>query len=163
MARASGTDKGEGSAPRESKEVKRPLRAYLKAKGLHESKVRDLVVDTFLAAREHVNLESILERVRRKNPGVGMATVYRTMRLLEEAGLAHARDFGSGATLYEVALGRPHHDHLVCEKCGLIVEFVSEKIEQLQDEVAGQHGFELRHHRHELFGLCERCRRGGRG
>jgi Fur family transcriptional regulator, ferric uptake regulator len=159
MARASGPEKADGGSMRDAKEVKRPLRAYLKAKGLHESKVRDLVVDTFLAAREHVNLEAILERVRRKNPGVGMATVYRTMRLLEEAGLAHARDVGSGTTLYEVALGRPHHDHLVCEKCGLIVEFVSEKIEELQDGVASQHGFELRHHRHELFGLCERCRR----
>jgi Fur family ferric uptake transcriptional regulator len=159
MPRSSEPEKGESGTMRDTKEVKRPLRAYLKAKGLHESKVRDLVVDTFLAAREHVNLEEILERVRRKNPGVGMATVYRTMRLLEEAGLAHARDFGSGTTLYEVALG-PHHDHLVCEKCGLIVEFVSEKIEELQDAVASQHGFELRHHRHELFGLCERCRRG---
>jgi Fur family ferric uptake transcriptional regulator len=130
-------------------ELKRPLRAFLKAKGLHESKTRDLVVDTFVAADEHLGLEAILEKVRVKNPGVGMATVYRTMRLLEEAGFVLARDFGRGSTLYEVAAGRPHHDHLVCERCGVIVEFVSEPIEKLQEKVAAEHGFELKRHHHE--------------
>ena len=60
--------------------------------------------------------------------------------------------------LYEVAHGRKHHDHLVCERCGLVVEFVNDQIEELQEKVASQHGFELRRHRHELFGVCERCR-----
>jgi Fur family ferric uptake transcriptional regulator len=133
------------------------LREFVKARGLHESKVRDLVVDAFLAAEEHVGLDAILERVRAKDPGVGMATVYRTMRLLEEAGLVHARDF-SGSTVFEVALGRAHHDHLICEQCGRIVEFMSEAIEKLQDKVAEKHGFLLKRHRHELFGLCESCR-----
>ena len=143
-------------------ELKEPLRAFLKEKKLHESKVRDVIVDTFLASvDEHVGLETLLEKVRRKHPGVGFATVYRTMKLLVEAGLAHARDFGSGSTLYEVAHGRAHHDHLVCEECGKVVEFVDERIEDLQDKVAASNGFELRRHRHELFGICADCRKRG--
>jgi Fur family ferric uptake transcriptional regulator len=137
------------------------LRAFMKSKGLHESTTRDLVVETFLSAREHLGLDDILQRVRARHPGVGMATVYRTMRLLEEAGLVQARHFGSGPTLYEVSVGRPHHDHLVCEECGQILEFVNEPIERLQEKVAAQHGFELLRHRHELFGVCARCRQRG--
>ena len=158
MPKGSST-KDEATARRTLEEVKRPLRAFVKAKGLHESKIRDLVVETFLSSQEHMGLDQILERVRAKNPGVGMATVYRTMRLLEEAGLVQTRNFDSGPTLYEMVLGRPHHDHLICQSCGLIVEFVSEPIERLQEKVAEQHGFELMRHRHELFGLCADCRR----
>jgi Fur family ferric uptake transcriptional regulator len=150
----------DATARRDLEDARRPLQAYLKARKLHHSKVRDLVVDTFLAARHHVGLDELLRKVRSKNPNVGMTTVYRTMKLLEEAGLAQSRDFGSGVTLYEASLGRAHHDHLVCERCGLIVEFVSEPIEKAQERVAERHGFELRRHRHELFGLCAECRRG---
>src|SRR4051812_48473333 len=158
MARKPVASKVDASAPSEAsarlEAAKRPLRAFLAERKLHKSKVRDLVVDTFLSSsEEHIGLEAILERARAKNPSVGMATVYRTMKLLEEAGLAQARDFGSGSTLYEAALGREHHDHLVCESCGQIIEFVSEGIEELQEKVAAQHGFELRRHRHELFGI----------
>jgi Fur family ferric uptake transcriptional regulator len=159
MAKGSSASKDEASARRTLEDVKRPLRAFVKAKGLHESKIRDLVVETFMAAGEHLGLDEILERVRTKNPGVGMATVYRTMRLLEEAGLVQTRNFNDGPTLYEIVLGRAHHDHLICQHCGLIVEFVSEPIEKLQEKVAEQHGFELLRHRHELFGLCEGCRK----
>jgi Fur family transcriptional regulator, ferric uptake regulator len=158
MARASAGTK-EASSRRNIEEVKRPLRAFLKAKGLHESKTRDLVIDTFLTAHDHLGLEAILEKVRVTNPGVGMATVYRTMRLLEEGGFAHSRDFGSGVTLFEVAVGRAHHDHLVCERCGVIVEFINEPIEKLQEKVAKEHGFELKRHRHDLYGICASCSR----
>jgi Fur family transcriptional regulator, ferric uptake regulator len=153
---ASGRPSGPGKRSRDPEEVKGPLRAFLKEKKLYESKTRDLVVDTFLAADEHLGVEALLEKVRRKNPSVGFATVYRTMKLLVEAGLAHERDFGTRTTLYEVA-GRDHHDHLVCERCGVVVEFINPQIEKLQDRVATKHGFELRRHRHELFGLCPRC------
>jgi Fur family transcriptional regulator, ferric uptake regulator len=161
MVRGAGSGRESASSRRNLEEAKRPLKAFLKAKGLHESKVRDLVVDTFLAADEHLDLAAILERVRRKNSAVGFATVYRTMRLLEEVGMAQSRDFGSGTTLYESCHGRAHHDHLVCERCGRIIEFVNEQIERLQEKVAEEHGFALRRHRLELFGLCERCHGAG--
>jgi Fur family ferric uptake transcriptional regulator len=161
MVRAAAGNKATASTRRDLDDAKVPLRAFLKAKGLHESKVRDLVVDTFLATDEHLDLAAILERVKRKNSAVGFATVYRTMRLLEEAGLAQSRDFGGGTTLYEPCHGRAHHDHLVCERCNSITEFVNDNIECLQEKVATDHGFELRRHRLELFGLCARCRKAG--
>src|SRR6185369_4254024 len=105
MPKGTQATKDEGAA-RRLEDVRRPLRAFVKAKGLHESKIRDLIVETFLSSQEHMNLDQLLERVRAKNPGVGMATVYRTMRLLEEAGLVQTRNFNSGPTLYEMVLGR---------------------------------------------------------
>jgi Fur family ferric uptake transcriptional regulator len=146
-----------GDKKRDLEEAKRPLRDFLKQRHLHESKVRDLIVDIFLNSDEHLGLEAILQKVRRKNPGVGFATVYRTMKLLVEAGVAHERNFDSGSALYEVATGKSHHDHLICESCGMVVEFVNPQIESLQEKIADKHGFQLRRHRHELFGLCARC------
>jgi Fur family ferric uptake transcriptional regulator len=140
------------SSPKRSKE---PWRAYLRKHGLKTTQQREAIVDVFLRSTGHVNLEDLLASARRKNPGVGLATVYRTVKLLEDAGLAFPRQFGSGQTLYEVA--GEHHDHIICKQCQHIVEFESEEIEQLQSEIARRHGFRLVQHRHELFGLCEKA------
>jgi Fur family transcriptional regulator, ferric uptake regulator len=148
-----------GAAPATSlEELKRPWREFLRKKHLNDSKAREAVVDVFLRVSEHLDLQRLYELARRRNPHVGFATVYRTMKLLEEAGLAEVRRFGSQkGALYEVAAGKSHHDHLICESCGTIVEFVSEEVEALQDVIAEHHGFVLSRHRHELYGLCPRC------
>jgi Fur family ferric uptake transcriptional regulator len=136
-------------------------RAFVGDRGLNASKARDAVVEIFLGTKDHIDLQGLYALARKRYPGVGFATVYRTMKLLEEAGIAHARHFGDAReTLYEVAAGRSHHDHLICERCGLIVEFVSPEVEKLQDQVASRHGFTLSRHRHELYGLCADCRDG---
>jgi len=138
-------------------------RAFLAEKGLNASKTREAVVELFLGTKAHVDLQTLYEVARKKHAGVGFATVYRTMKLLEEAGLAHARRFGEAkGTLYEVAVGRAHHDHLICERCGRIVEFVDADVEGLQDKIAHRHGFTLSRHRHELYGVCAECRGGRR-
>jgi len=144
-------------------ERKRAWQDFLRRRGLKTTQQREAIVDAFLASTGHMALDEVLARVRRRNPGVGLATVYRTVKLLEEAGLIDARHFGPGETLYEVAdVG--HHDHLICDECGYIIEFESEEIERLQDEAAKRRGFNVLRHRHELFGLCERARgvAGGR-
>jgi Fur family transcriptional regulator, ferric uptake regulator len=139
-------------------ELKRPWREFLRKKNLNDSKAREAVVDVFLGVSEHLDLQHLYELARQRNPHVGFATVYRTMKLLEEAGMAEVRHFGSQrGALYEVAAGKSHHDHLICESCGTIVEFVSEEVEALQDVIAEHHGFVLSRHRHELYGLCPRC------
>jgi Fur family ferric uptake transcriptional regulator len=139
-------------------ELKRPWREFLRKRHLNDSKAREAVVDVFLGVSEHLDLQQLYELARRRNPSVGFATVYRTMKLLEEAGLAEVRRFGGQkGALYEVAAGKSHHDHLICEGCGIIIEFVSEEVERLQDEIAERHGFALSRHRHELYGLCPRC------
>lgn len=138
-------------------------RVFLDERGLNASKARDAVVTTFLESKEHVDLQALYARAKRRQPGVGFATVYRTMKLLEEAGIAHARRFGNTKeTLYEIAVGRAHHDHLICERCGEIVEFVDEEVEALQDRIAERHGFSLSRHRHELYGVCAGCRGPGK-
>jgi Fur family ferric uptake transcriptional regulator len=140
----------------EKADVKSPWRAYLRRKGLKTTQQREAIVDAFLRSAGHVGLDDLLARARRTHPGVGLATVYRTVKLLEEAGLAASRQFQSGHTLYEVAQGRAHHDHLICQQCGYIVEFESDEIERLQIAAARKMGFNVLRHRHELFGLCEK-------
>ena len=139
-------------------ELKSPWHAYLRRKGLKTTHQREAIVDSFLRRSGHVALEDLLVDARKKHPRVGLATVYRTAKLMEEAGLAASRQFGSGQTLYEVAGGRAHHDHLICDACGFIIEFENDEIEQLQDNLAKRHGFNVLRHRHELFGLCEKAR-----
>jgi Fur family transcriptional regulator, ferric uptake regulator len=131
------------------------LGAHLQRRGLRHSQVRDLVVEAFLAAREHVSVEELTRRVRRR--GIGQATVYRTLRLLAECGLAAPRQFGDGVTRYEPLEARSHHDHLICTACGKIAEFESPQIEALQIQVARRHGFTVESHKLELYGRCAAC------
>lgn len=138
--------------------LKEPWRTYLRRKGLKTTLQREAIVDAFLESQGHVGLEDLLSRAREKNPGVGLATVYRTVKLLEEAGIAASRQFGSGQTLYELAVDGEHHDHIICKECGYIVEFENDEIEALQEKIAKRQGFVIVNHRHELFGLCEKAR-----
>ena len=138
----------------------RTLDRFLAERGLKSTRQRNVIVETFLGVQEHISVEELLARVRLEDPRISQATVYRTIKLLTEAGLAHARQFGEGQTRYEPAEGRDHHDHLICTSCGAIVEFENDKIERLQHEVARRHGFEIHHHKMELYGLCRTCRGG---
>ena len=140
------------------------LRAYIAEHGLKSSRQRDLIAQVFFDSDGHLNVEELLERVRVQDPRVGQATVYRTMKLLTQVGLAQPHRFGDGHTRYEPAAPDEdeHHDHLICTACGSIVEFVDSRIEALQDKVAAEHGFEVEHHRMELYGICKKCRESGR-
>jgi Fur family ferric uptake transcriptional regulator len=134
------------------------LDAAIAARGLKHSRQRNAIVEAFFAMGGHVAVDELVARVREVDPRVSVATVYRTMKLLADCGLAHARHFGDGQTRYEPAMRRHHHDHLICTSCGTIVEFESERIEELQDRVARRHGFAVEHHRLEIYGRCPRCR-----
>jgi len=135
------------------------LGEYIAEHGLKHSRQRERIAETFLAMGGHVSVEELVARVRRLDPHISVATVYRTMKLLADSGLAIPRQFGGGQTRYEAAAGRPHHDHLICMTCGEIVEFANERIESLQELVARRHGFEVESHKLELYGRCARCRR----
>jgi len=140
------------------KEAERRLTAHLKSKGLKVTRQRELILESFLKTGKHIGVEELLLQVRRRSPTIGNATVYRTMKLFVEAGIAEERRFSTGATLYEAHDGdEHHHDHLICTSCERIFEFENEKIEKLQDEVAESHGFKLTHHKMELYGLCRAC------
>jgi len=133
------------------------LAAYMAKKGLRSTEQRRLIVETFFHSPAHITIEELLGQVRSADPKVGYATVYRTLKLLAESGVANERHFGDGVTRYELADGDSHHDHLICIECHGITEFEEPRIEALQDEIAVRHGFDLRTHKHELYGICTAC------
>jgi len=133
------------------------LASWIASRGLKATRQRDLIVDTFFTQTGHLSVDELLDKVTARDPSIGAATVYRTMKILTDAGLASARHFEGGQTRYEAALDRHHHDHLICTSCGRIFEFENERIEELQARVAEQHGFRVTHHKLELYGLCKAC------
>jgi Fur family ferric uptake transcriptional regulator len=133
------------------------LNAYMERKGLRSTAQRRLVSDVFFRARGHLSIDDMLALVRKRDPKVGYATVYRTLKLLVQCGLANERQFEDTVTRFEVAHHDSHHDHLICLGCKRIVEFEDRQIERLQETVAERFGFELVSHKHELYGLCEKC------
>jgi Fur family ferric uptake transcriptional regulator len=132
------------------------LARYLDDHNLRHTRQRDAILDVFLEAKGHITSEEIYQQVRERHPHIGFTTVYRTMKLLCEAGLANERKFEDGITRYEIE--HEHHDHLVCVRCGKIVEFECKMIETAQNEIAGRYGFRVLRHRHELYGHCRSCR-----
>jgi Fur family ferric uptake transcriptional regulator len=107
-----------------------------------------------------VTVDELYDRVKRSCPKIGYATIYRTLKLFKECGLAFDRDFGEGKTRYEpVKFKGDHHDHLICIRCGKITEFENEEIENYSREIAIRNNFEATHHKVELYGYCSSCRR----
>lgn len=136
------------------------LQTYMEKKGLRSTSQRRLIVDTFLEGSSHITIEDLLAEVRAHDRGIGYATVYRTLKLLAECGVASERRFGDGLSRYELADdATAHHDHLICLTCGAIVEFEEPRIETIQEEVAARYDFELTSHKHEMYGQCASCRK----
>lgn len=134
------------------------FREFISQKGLKSTRQRDLILDSFLSSHRHISIEELYLKLRAKHPNIGYATVYRTLKLFAESGIAREIQFGDGQTRYEHAAEGEHHDHLVCTGCGKIIEFENETIEQLQQEIARSHGFSIMSHKLELYGLCSGCR-----
>jgi Fur family ferric uptake transcriptional regulator len=137
------------------------LATFIEARGLKHSRQRNLIVETFFAMGGHVPVDELVARVRQQDARVSVATVYRTMKLLAECGLAVPRRFGDGQTRYEPVTQRHGHghDHLICTACGAIVEFENELVDEAQARVARRHGFDVENRRLEIYGRCAGCRR----
>ena len=137
-------------------EEKDVLAAYIAEHGLKRSDQRTAVVDAFLRSNSHLSVDDLLALARKKRPEVGRTTVYRTLKLLQAAGLAQELQL-KGETRFERDYKREHHDHFICKTCGEIFEFHSDEIERIQDEVASEIGFVIDGHRHQIFGYCKDC------
>lgn len=149
---------------RQSPQVRAILRRVESAPGAHlrSSAQRARVVEALLEVGKHFTVEEVQAVLAARGPRIGYSTVYRTLRLLAEHGVLVERHFGSDVTRYELGEGSAqHHDHLICVRCGVIVEFEQPQIESLQEEIARRHGYALRSHVHELYGWCPRCAAGG--
>jgi len=134
------------------------LREYLRSKKLRMTAERRWVLQGVLSREGHFDAEELLSFLHRRHMPVSRATLYRTLDHLTVAGLVKKHRFGQGHALFEPNYGRQHHDHLVCDRCGSVIEFVNQDIERLQDEVCTQHGFEPTNHVMQIFGICARCR-----
>lgn len=141
------------------REKKKVFREFISQKGLKSTRQRDLILDAFLSSDRHLSIEDLYLKLRAKHPNIGYATVYRTLKLFAESGIAREIQFGDGQTRYEHINEGEHHDHLVCTRCGTIIEFENEAIEKLQDEVASRNDFLIETHKLELYGICSKCRR----
>ena len=133
------------------------LRDHLKAHNLRMTPERLTVLHGAMSQEGHFDAEELFETLRRSNRPVSRATLYRTLDHLAEAGLVKRHHFREGHARFESVFERAHHDHMVCDRCGAVIEFVSEEIERLQDQVCAEHGFRPHGHVHQIFGLCRSC------
>ena len=143
-----------------TKETRREERdiffAYLAKHRLKRSEQREAILEAFLRSERHLSVDDLLQLAQKRRPEVGRTTVYRTLKLLQAAGLATELVL-QGETRFEREHNRAHHDHFICKTCGAIFEFSSDEIERIQDEVAADLGFVIAGHRHQIFGYCRDC------
>jgi len=138
------------------------IEQFTRHKSIHRLKSSDkrsFVVDYFIQTDRHFTVEELYNAIKKLKPGISYSTVYRTLKLLAQCGLASESMFGESVSRYEPVHSTGHHDHLVCRECGKIIEFENDKIEKLQKDVARNYGFHVSAHRLELYGLCKKCRR----
>lgn len=136
---------------------------YLRTHGLKMTKPREAILEAFLRTEGHLTIDDILREAKKIDAGVGQATVFRTIRLITDAGLAREALQEDGARTFEHLANHPHHDHLLCTQCGKVIEFMNPVIEKEQQKIFTQYGFEPRGHMMELLGLCPECQKKQRG
>jgi Fur family ferric uptake transcriptional regulator len=133
------------------------LNHYLKKKELKFTDQRKLILEEFLNNEAHFTAEELYDKLKQKNPNIGLTTVYRTLKLFCECGLANELKLADGVSRYEHLFGHKHHDHLICIECGKFIEALDPEIEELQNRLAQKNNFKVLHHRMELYGICQDC------
>ena len=135
------------------------FRDILRREGLKYTAQRVAVLEELLKDQGHRECEDIYLSLRQNGSNVSRATVYRTMNILVKNGYARKMEIGDGCSRYERKVGIPHHDHLICSSCGIILEFIDQDIEDLQNKIAKRYHFKLQRHIHQLFGICKQCQK----
>ena len=136
---------------------------FLARSGLKSTRQRERIVRAFFDAKRHLSAEELHHRIRAEDPGIGLVTVYRTLKLLREAGLATGRQFGDTYTRFDPNPTDRPHDHLICTRCGKIQEFADANLHALREKVARSRGFAVTEHKLELYGFCRDCARLNKG
>jgi Fur family ferric uptake transcriptional regulator len=140
-------------------EEKEIFHRHIQKAGLKRTAQRDLILDVFLRTEKHLSSEDLYQLAKEEDPNVGHTTVYRTLKLLVDAGLAREVRFGDGRTRYEHNYNHPHHDHMICTECGKTIEFYSAELEAIQDAIVAKHKFRPTQHSLRIFGVCAQCQR----
>jgi len=139
-------------------DVKKEFVSAVKNSKLKNTQQRIQILETFFEHEGHINVDEIYQLVKKKNPKIGYATVYRTLSLLNKLGIIEATKIGNNKVLYEHKYAHNHHDHFICTKCNKIIEFESEELEKLQNQIAKKHKFKILDHKLIIYGLCDKCR-----
>ena len=143
--------------PSDELQLLEEFRRYLREQGLPVTTQREQVAEAILESRGHLSVEDIEQQLRERGLHIGKATVYRTLDILARSGMITERDFGEGFRRYERVPGHPHHEHLICTRCGKVIEFTNDRLERLKALVAEEYGFEHHHHRLDIYGVCREC------
>jgi len=136
------------------------FKQLLRSNSLKFTKQREVILYTLYNHSGHFTPEELYRLIKQENPelGTGIATIYRTISLLESAGIVTSISFGTQGKKYELGV-KAHHDHIICTKCGKILEFFDEAIEKKQERIAKEFGFEMEDHSLKIFGICPECQK----
>jgi len=139
-------------------ELLEEFKALLRQNSLKFTKQRELILKTLYEHSNHFTPENLYLLIKEQYPDltIGITTVYRTLNLLEQNNIASSISFGVSGKKFELS-NKEHHDHIICEKCGKIIEFHNQEIEQLQEKIATMHDFKLTDHLMQLYGICKEC------
>lgn len=131
------------------------LQDFLNTRELKLTEQRKLILDVFLKSKLHLTIEEVYSKAKERNPNIGLATVYRTVKILCECGLVSGFKHTDGTFRYE--LGHAYHEHLICIKCGRVIEVMDPNTELLRTKVFPMNNFKVLHSRLELYGICHKC------
>ena len=146
-------------SPEMIREAQGIFHRHLKSVGLKQTAQRNTILHTFLETREHLSTDELYGLVRRKDAKIGYTTVYRTLKLLAECGLASEVEFHDGKARFEHQYNRRSHHHMICTGCGSSVEFFSAEVERLEREIGRKYRYDTTRHTFQIYGLCEDCRK----
>ncbi len=135
------------------------LHRHLKKVGLKQTGQRDAILRAFLETRDHLSTDELHRLVQKKDARIGYTTVYRTLKLLSECGLASEVAFHDGIARYEHQYNRRSHHHMVCTACGSSVEFFSQEVGELEQEIGRKYHYLTTRHTFQIYGVCEDCRK----
>jgi Fur family ferric uptake transcriptional regulator len=138
------------------------FRSALSAAGLSATRQRLKLAEIVFAHHQHFTADDLIAWARKADKKIGRVTVYRTLKVMVDAGLVEERPFRRDRTVYEHVIGHRHHDHMVCLGCQEVLEFANPRIEAEQERSARAHQFRIVNHHHTLFGYCLKCDRGGK-
>ena len=136
------------------------FKSLLKDKALKFTNQREKILETLYYSQEHLTPEALHQLIKEKYPelNAGIATIYRTLSMLEDNNIVSSLSFGAQGKKYELG-AKEHHDHLICTECGDITEFVDEQIEDRQHKIAQELEFKMQDHSMQIYGICKKCQK----
>jgi Fur family ferric uptake transcriptional regulator len=151
------------NAPPDAARFIERFKTFLREENLALTSQRERIVEAVLEIDDHFSAEDLSASLKGRGVRVGTATIYRTLALMVAGRVIREHDFGDGFRTYERVVDRNPHDHLICERCGEVIEFEEPSVEALQRRVVDRHRFIVRSRKLELYGLCRRCAREREG